>query len=137
MNRRSLLGLLGISPSIASAMIANQTPQITTDYNSTVALGSQGAATPSTDWIHTDIKDQTTRLRDLLKDKDQLIAERYARTSKESWLHMLDPDLIVNKSMSLTAKNMIQAKRQAIKQYNEEHRWTKERLEELKRRLLA
>jgi len=118
-------------------MIANQAPQVTNDYMSAVSLGSQGTSTPPTDWIHTDIKEHTQRLRDLLKDKEQLIAERYARTSKESWLHSLDPDLIANKSMSLSAKNMIQAKRQAIKQYNEEHRWTKERLEELKRRLLA
>ena len=136
MNRRSLLAFLGISPSIASAMIAKEAPQISPDFNPAVALGSQ-AATPSSDWIHTDIKDHTIRLRDLLKDKDQLIAERYARTIKDSWLHALDPDLISNKSMSLTAKNMIQAKRQAIKQYNEECRWTKDRLEELKRRLLA
>jgi len=136
-NRRSLLAFLGISPSIASAMIANPGVQISTDYNSTVALGSQGAVSPPTDWIHTDIKENTQRLKDLLKDKDQLIAERYARTIKDSWLHALDPDLIANKSMSLTAKNMIQAKRQAIKQYNEEHRWTKERVEELKKRLLS
>lgn len=72
-----------------------------------------------------------------LKDKIDLLTtswdDRMSRALREVSVNHLDPDLAVNRSMSLSAKMAIQKKRNALRSLETERYWLTERLGRLMR----